>query len=313
VERHLLALSGGGYRGLFTATVLARMEDERGGVSLARRFDMLAGTSIGGILAIGLACGVPGASLAALLPGHAPAIFRPKRFTFGGLVGARYGSAGLEEAITAVLTPAVAHRPFREIPAPLIICAIDELTSAPRIFRTDAASAGLGDDVPTIDVALATSAAPTYFPPHRIGGRNHVDAGLIANAPDMLLLTEAMRLYGSSIEECHLLSVGTAGSTRLGRVRGSPGKFGWAARHGLIDLIMSAQEILALRQAEALGPGTFMRIDAKPPEPIALDTVDTPTTELLVTLAHQAVNKVKGTRAEDVRRFLAHVPAWEAR
>lgn len=128
---------------------------------------MLAGTSIGGILAIGLACGVPGASLAALLRGHAPTIFRPKRFIFGGLVGARYGSAGLEEAITAVLTPAVAHRPFREIPAPLIICAIDELTSAPRIFRTDAASADLGDDVPTIDVAPATSAAPTYFPPQR--------------------------------------------------------------------------------------------------------------------------------------------------
>lgn len=308
IERHLLALSGGGYRGLFTATVLQRLE-EGGGAPLADRFDMLAGTSIGGILAIGLACGVSGTDLAELVREHGPAIFRAKPLAFAGLAGARYGSEGLAGAIMAALTKSVARRPFREIPASLVICAIDELTSVPRIFRTDAASGGQGDNVPTIDVALATSAAPTYFPPHSVDGRNYVDGGLVANAPDALLLTEAMRLFGSSIEECHLMSVGTAGSSRLGRVEGAPGKLSWVTRHALVDLIMAAQESLALRQADALGPGTFMRIDADPPGPIRLDAVDPRTTELLVALAQQAIDEVKGKRAEDLRRFLAHVPA----
>lgn len=308
VERHLLALSGGGYRGLFTADILRQLEEE-GGAPLASRFDMLAGTSIGGILAIGLACGVPAARMAEVIREHAPAIFRRRPLTLGGLAGARYGSTGLAGAIEAVLTPALANRPFRAIPASLIVCAVDELTSMPRIFRTDAASGGGGDDVPTIDVALATSAAPTYFPPHRIGGRNHVDGGLVANAPDMLLLGTAVRLFGATVEGCHLLSVGTAGSPRQGRVTGSPGKLGWAARHALVDLIMSAQESLALHQAEALGPGTFLRIDADPAEVIRLDATDTRTTGRLLALARQAIDTAHQTRAEDLRRFLAHVPA----
>jgi len=82
-DRHLLALTGGSYRGLFTAEVLATFEAE-GGASLATRFDMIAGTSIGGILAIGLACGVSGADLAALIREHGPAIFRPRPLSFAG-------------------------------------------------------------------------------------------------------------------------------------------------------------------------------------------------------------------------------------
>lgn len=308
VERHLLALSGGGYRGLFTATVLRRLEED-GGPRLASRFDMMAGTSIGGILAIGLACGRSGADIAELVREHGPAIFRTKPLSFGGLTKTRYGSGGLSAAITAVLTKPMARRPFREIPARLIVCAIDELTSEPRIFRTDAASGGRGDDVPTIDVALATSAAPTYFPPHRINDRNYVDGGLVANAPDAILLTEAKRLFGCQVDECHLLSVGTASSSRLGRTDGAPGKLSWVSRHALVDLIMEAQESLALTQAEGLGPGTFLRIDADPPEPIRLDAVDARTTELLVALAQRASDDTRRQRAGDLRRLLAHVPA----
>lgn len=72
---------------------------------------------------------------------------------------------------------------------------------------------------------------------------------------------------------------------------------------------MEAQESLALTQAEGLGPGTFLRIDADPPEPIRLDAVDARTTELLVALAQRASDDTRRQRAGDLRRLLAHVPA----
>lgn len=62
----ILALSGGGYRGLFTAKILANLEDHIG-EPIARRFDLLAGTSIGGILSLALACEVPAKTM-----GNAP-------------------------------------------------------------------------------------------------------------------------------------------------------------------------------------------------------------------------------------------------
>lgn len=76
-DRHLQSLSGGGYRGLFTATVLAAAE-RVGGRKLASCFDMIAGTSIGGILAIGIACGVPATDLAALIREHGTSIFESR-------------------------------------------------------------------------------------------------------------------------------------------------------------------------------------------------------------------------------------------
>ena len=306
-ERHLLALTGGGFRGLFTATVLRQLECDSG-EPLANRFDMLAGTSIGGILAIGLACGISSADLAELMREHGPAIFHSRFWTVAGLTSARYSAVGLEGAIEKVLGRARVKQPFRDIPIPLVVCSVDELTSQPRLFRTAAADPGGGDATSIMDVALATSAAPTYFPPHRIDDRPHVDGGLIANAPDAVLLSEAMRRFGASLDECHLLSIGTAASPRLGAAGDAPGKLGWVAKHALVDLIMTAQEGLVVAQVEALRPGTFLRIDRPPAEPIRLDDVSAATRELLIALGEQAYGSAQLNRLVDLRRFLAHVP-----
>lgn len=307
-DRHLLALTGGGYRGLFTAEVLAAFEEE-GGAPLSTRFDMIAGTSIGGILAIGLACGVNAADLAALIREHGPAIFRPRPLSFAGFSSSHYGSEGLRRAIEVVLGRQRAKQPFAKIPVPLVVCAVHEGSGTPQLFRTDLAAAGKGDDVPVLDVALATSAAPTYFPPHRIGDRVYVDGGLIANAPDLVLLTEASGRLGCTLDQCHLLSIGTAGAARAGSAKGAPGKIGWIAKHAIIDLIMTAQEALAIEQVRSLRPGTFLRVDASPAAPIGLDDVSQTATEQIVELSRQAVQQVRQAAAADWRRFLAHAVA----
>jgi uncharacterized protein len=304
-ERHLLALSGGGYRGLFSAEILAAAESDSSS-SLATRFDMMAGTSIGGILAIGLACGVPALDLANLVREHGPAIFRRRLLSFGGFSRSFYGSEGLKRAIEKILGDTLAKRAFADIPVPLVVSAVQEKTGLPRLFRSDLAAPGRGDQVSTLDVALATSAAPTYFPPHRIGDEVFVDGGLIANAPDLVVLTEALRCFGCSLDECHLLSIGTAGTPRAGEVKGAPGKFGWVVRHALVDLIMSSQEALAIDQVRCLHPGTFLRIDATPAYSIGLDEVGKLATDELSDLAQSAIEDIRQNKAPEWRRFLAH-------
>jgi patatin-like phospholipase/acyl hydrolase len=304
-ERHLLALTGGGYRGLFSAEILAAVETE-GRASLTARFDMMAGTSIGAILAIGLACGVTAWDLAAFVREHGPAIFRHRPLSFAGFSRSRYGSDGLRRAIKVVLGAPLAERPFADIPVPLVVSAVHEGTGTPHLFRSDPAAAGKGDRVSTLDVALATSAAPTYFPPHRIGDRVYVDGGLIANAPDLVVLTEASRCFSCSLDECHLLSIGTAGAPRAGAVEGAPGTIGWVARHKIVDLIMTAQEALAIDQVRCLHPGTFLRIDATPAQRIEMDDVSAKTTERITALAQQAIEHTRQTRAPEWRHFLAH-------
>jgi uncharacterized protein len=304
-DRHLLALTGGGYRGLFTAGVLAAFEAE-GRAALATRFDMIAGTSIGGILAIGLACSVSAQDLAAFIREHGPAIFQPRQLSFAGFSRSHYGSEGLRRAIEAVLGRERAKRSFAEIPVPLVVCAVHEGSGTPQLFRTDLAAAGRGDRISTLDVALATSAAPTYFPPHRIGDRIYVDGGVIANAPDLVVLTEANRRFGCTLDECHLLSIGTAGGARAGSVGGAPSKIGWIAKHAIVDLIMTAQEALAIDQVYSLRPGTFLRVDASPAAPIGLDDVSQTATEQIINLSHQALQQVRQASVADLRRFVAH-------
>ena len=305
-DRHLVTLSGGGYRGLFTATVLAEIEEEAD-AGIATTFDAMAGTSIGGILAIGLACGVRANTLAALIREHGAAIFKRRLLSLAGIASTRYTSDGLRRAISLALTEPIARRPFAEIPFPLVVVAVDETTNRPRLFRTNEMSRGQGDSTLTIDVALATSAAPTYFPPHAAEGRTFVDGGLVANAPDLVLLTEAMGLFGCGLAECHLLSVGTAASPRLDQVAGQPGAIGWTTRHGLVELVLAAQEALAVEQVRRLPPATFLRIDARPARPIGLDEVDEAATNALLRLALDAVAEIRSSPAlEDWRRFATH-------
>src|SRR5690625_3764004 len=99
---HVLALSGGGYRGLYTATVLAELEAVLGR-SIASHFDLICGTSAGGMLALGLAAEIPATELKALFEDEGSRIFGcrsiPRRL-LGFWLTAKHGSEGLREVLT---------------------------------------------------------------------------------------------------------------------------------------------------------------------------------------------------------------------
>ena len=302
--RHVLSLSGGGFRGLFTARVLERMEEEASD-SLRDHFDVIGGTSIGGILAIGVACGVPAAKMREQIAGHGLSIFRSRWSSAGGFLGAKYDPAPLREAIKAILGP-VADQPFAVLPKPTLVVAVNERTSSPKLFISDKLALDQGDKISTIDVALATSAAPTYFPPHRVNDDVYVDGAMVANAPDLILASATLRKFGINIENLHVCAIGTAGSPRAGAVQGSPGKLGWVVRHDVITLTLDAQAALAAQELDGLIPGRVLRLNATPSKPIELDDVSPSTAKELIDLADEAFESAKAQKATKLRQFLAH-------
>lgn len=281
----ILCLDGGGILGGFTAGVLsglmdrARADEEREAkaegraareVRLIDHVDLIAGTSTGGILAIALAMGKSPAEVCEFYRTFGPTIFPGDPLGLRALLWLlryKYDPRPLREAIGSV----VGSRPMREAGCGLVIPAIDAVSGNVRLFKTDhhTDSAWESADVPAVDVALATSAAPTYFPAHTILDRGtFVDGGLWANCPTMVGLTEAVAYLGYDLDEVRLLSVSTTSVPyHISRARRMGGLLFWAKP--IIDAQMRFQIEGSWAYAKSLltrRGGIFHRIDQVAPE-----------------------------------------------
>jgi patatin-like phospholipase/acyl hydrolase len=163
----VLALDGGGIKGTFTAAVLAEVEGMTG-KRLADHFDLITGTSTGGIIAVALGLGVPAARLLELYAGRGAAIFPIPRRGIRGWVeecwrhfrGPKHSQDVLEKEIRKVL----GGRKFGESKVRLVIPAFDGVRGGIQLFKT-AHSSDYKQDyrLEAATVALGTAAAPTYF------------------------------------------------------------------------------------------------------------------------------------------------------
>jgi patatin-like phospholipase/acyl hydrolase len=161
----ILALSGGGFRGQYTATVLGELERVTR-QPLARSFDLIVGTSVGGILALGLALEIPAEKLAELFSLHGNAIFSPQR-SLWGYWRARYSTHKLQKLLTQ--PDMFGDRLLGECGHRLVVPTINYSTGQPVMLKTPHHQNFRTDHLlRVVDVALATSAAPFYFPRHRM-------------------------------------------------------------------------------------------------------------------------------------------------
>jgi hypothetical protein len=128
-------------------------------------------------------------------------------------------------------------------------------------------------DLPAVDVALATSAAPTYFPAHTIPGRGtFIDGGLWANCPAMVGLVEAFDFLDQKPEQVRMLSVSATGYPfRLERPEQLRGLIGWAPK--IVDTLLFGQAQASVNMAFCLlRRGMFHRVDYQvPPKTFQLD------------------------------------------
>lgn len=213
----ILAIDGGGIRGLFPADVLATLEQQfLAGSTISEYFDLVVGTSTGGIIALGLAAGFPASTVRDLYRDRGNEIFPPHGLGRIGewrrwlreqsrLFRHSYDSGALERILREVL----GERRLGHATARLCIPSFEGEYGEVFVFKTPHHLAFNQDAHESmVKVALATAAAPTYFRPHRDGGYTFVDGGIWANNPIMVGLTEALTSFNVVRERIRILSLG---------------------------------------------------------------------------------------------------------
>tara|TARA_R110002051_G_scaffold259255_1_gene318589 strand:+ start:3099 stop:4058 length:960 start_codon:yes stop_codon:yes gene_type:complete len=308
-----LALSGGGYRGLFTAKFIASCEQEFQ-AKCADRFDLIAGTSIGALLAAGLAASVPATTLASIMEDYGPTIFRRNIFTGAKrfLFAAPYDPEPILEAVRTALGKNTAKLPLNQFDAPLVITAVNYSTGQTRVFRSKGIAGRSASDVKIEDAILASAAAPTFFPTRKIGPSEYIDGGLAANAPDMVAICDALEHGKTRLDEIYQLSIGTASRREGAAVHDTssgPGALSWIVFRGLVQSIMAAQEHLALSQASTLLRDRLLRVDQEPAQNQvkaikSLDLATKSATSTLSLLADSAWDEHGNSRS--LRDFFVH-------
>ena len=324
-RRHVLCLSGGGYRGLYTAAVLEELE-QRAGDGLGTFFDVVAGTSIGAVIAAGVALDVPVARIRQAIERRGPEVFDarlrlgrkrlPVRNRLRALYRARYAQRPLREVIEEVFG-ATANKPLSKIGKPLAVCAVQIDQSSPRILVSRGLSTSGASDMALKDALLSTTAAPTYFPTHRVRERLYVDGGLIANAPDLVAVAETLRRFGCRLEDVWALSVGTAAAAhRAPRSARGAGLLEWIVWKGLVQMTLSAQEQLAVDQCGVLLADRYVRVDHPTAESdrrhLRLDSASEESTRILRCAARATVDSLNLGKP-DISWVFRHRAADDAR
>lgn len=281
----ILSLDGGGIRGVFSAALLAAIEEDHG-TSITDHFDLIAGTSTGGIIAIGLGLGLRPREILEFYVEHGPRIFRNRLRWRDGLhwIARKYADTQLAISLKAVF----GGRLFGESAKRLVVPSFNLTDNDVYIFRTPHLEDLRRDyRVTAWQVALATAAAPTFFPACRhVDSLRLVDGGVWANNPAMVALVEAVGPLCVPLTSVGLLSVGSVAPLR--RYRGwldTGGRLLWAG--SAPELIMDATSIGVQNQVELfLSPDRYMRANALAPnDALSLDRVKS-STELIARARH---------------------------
>jgi hypothetical protein len=290
--RFVLSLDGGGTRGVSTCAILCELERHIGR-PLAAQFDLISGTSTGGIIALALAAPLAPSAPSAP-PTHARAdsvlhmymaraqeIFGAPRTAVSQYHTSKYAS----DSLARMVRERVGERLLSD-------CATEVLVPAVKLDQLGVVSAFSKRDfgkMRLFDVALATSAAPTFLPAHRIdsvayplASGTYVDGGLRANNPAALAVGYAVDELQWDERQLSVLSIGTGYYEPDPLVLGAhSGLIYWAV--ALKDAVLPGQEYQTHRDllSRAKTLASYVRIDPKLDKPIVLDATDDATLRTL--------------------------------
>ncbi len=249
--RRILSIDGGGIKGVVPAAFLAQLEEALG-ESVTHFFDLIVGTSTGGIIALGLGLGMPAADILHFYERLGPAVFAGNRL--GGALRrlgfAKYHVQPLRQALAATF----GEKTLGESRSRLVIPSLNLETGEVHLYKT-AHHPRFEVDYKerAVEVALATAAAPTYFPAHRSAkGIPLIDGGVWANNPTGLAVVEAVGVLNWPRDANWVLSLGCVTEPlRVGLARTLPLGLGyWAMK--VTDVFMTAQSFSSLGTAYVL-------------------------------------------------------------
>lgn len=194
----ILSIDGGGIKGLYPARILEQIE-KQSQIKIADHFDMICGTSTGGLIALALSIKKPASEIVSLYQEKGQFIFpEPKnkfqRFSqnirqlfFGG----KYKNKALEKALNELF----GKKTLKEASTYLCIPSFNLTLGMPRVFKNPHGTFFKDSDITMVDAALATSAAPSYLPIHQINNALYCDGGMWANNPALCGLLEALDYF----------------------------------------------------------------------------------------------------------------------
>lgn len=302
----ILSLDGGGVRGAFSAAALAALEEETG-KALVEHFDLITGTSTGGITALGLALGLPAAELRDFLRDKGLEVFpgtgivERMRDKFQHGVSPKRNHEALEGALRSLFK----SMRLGEARCRVVLPTYDAVAGRIYLLKTAHHERFIGEyQSSVVECALATSTAPNYFAATAFApypGSSYIDGGMWANCPVMVGITEAVHVLGVALEQIDVLSVGLLGAPfSVSQDRTRSGPLGWSST--LIEALIRGQSEAALGQARLLTGHNLHRIDQViSPDRLSLD--DERVIEELIALGDSEARKDEHL-SEVKRRFL---------
>lgn len=262
----ILALDGGGIKGLFSAAFLSKLEEDLN-TKITDHFDLIVGTSTGGIIALGLGLGLTPKELVDFYFEKGPEIFRKVPLWTGlrNLLFAKYSGKVIEGVFQE--DKCFGDKLLGESKKRLVVPSYNIDTSDVYIFKTAHHERFKTDyKVPAWKIARATSAAPTFFPiSNNIDSIRLVDGGVWANNPAMVGLFEAIAVLDVPLADVRIFSVGTTEALKqnpsiLDKFSGWPF---WAKT--AVELIMQSQSVSISAQLKLLLKDNFVRVNPKVP------------------------------------------------
>lgn len=246
----ILSIDGGGIKGLYSAQVLAKMEEKYNCI-LSDKFDLICGTSTGAILALAVSLKIPMSKAVDFYKQKGPEIFDQKRKRIPlyskylaikqALISAKYGARTLEKALTDVF----GTKTLRDCHNMICIPAININNASCCIFKRDFGMNSRDNNKKCVDVALASAAAPTYFPIKELDDHQYADGGLYANNPTLVGLVEFIykilpQYQEENFDSVDILSISSCEKSP-GQKHGRKNKSFWNWKSTLFDAYSQGQ------------------------------------------------------------------------
>lgn len=258
----VLSLDGGGIKGTYTAAFLAELEDMTG-ARVADHFDLIVGTSTGGIIALALGLGLPAGRILEFYLDRGPSIFPMMSVSarLRGIARQLWRPKHSSGPLRAALEEVFAGRLLGESSVRLVIPSYDGSSGDVHLFKTSHHERFERDhSKAAVEVALATSAAPTFLSAFTGSkGPTLVDGGVWANCPAAVAVIETLTVLGRRPGTVDLLSVGTTEAPlHVPKGKAVGGFLQWVLFAP--ELLMQAQAKGALAHAKLLTHGRMVRI-----------------------------------------------------
>lgn len=283
--RKILSIDGGGIKGVYAASLLYELESKNN-IKICDYFDIIAGTSTGGIIAAALAVGISAEKILKLYMENGQKIFPSGKYL--RLFHGKYKREPLERALDSVFK----KQKISECKTRLLIPSVNIANGKVTVFKTPhAADLRYDKDLFITHCLLAATAAPIYFEPYKMRGGTYIDGGIGANNPSLIALVEGITRCGWSLDEIKVLNIGGAEDPGLKR---NQEKLGIVNALMIQKCYMMAEEYYAENICRLLLPKEHfyrMKQMSERAGQVALDKADKKCLELLKAWGYDAAKE----------------------